>query len=206
MSTDVTATWAPKISNWLRINANVSALDFPSMTRLRKAYHSTDYREIGTLLGSGDIEIYREEDKPYMGGYTDHKEGDYLIFDFADFDYDLLTHPEVIVHEVTHMIQDSKRMRLSIIEGEMDAFLAQALFQIRAKTEDQYPDFAWRVMEAAKAFSEDDGYLGSWSFRSARDRIEQDLREHYSYSHQRVDPDFDVGTLTKRRRLDGITR
>jgi hypothetical protein len=190
---DVTGIWAPTIAGFLIGDSIVACLDFPSLMPLHRAYKGTDYAEMGRTIRRGNIEIKTEAlpKAAWRAAYVDHPGGDFLKFNTekvwpgklasapAD-DKQRLNTAANVVHEVTHMIQDWKRMRLSIVEREMDTHFAQALYLVRVGAEDVWDkSYALHALIAAQNFANDDGYLRSADFRRIRGTVASEIREHY---------------------------
>lgn len=190
---DLTSVWAPTIAGFLTADTVVAGLDFPSLTPLRRAYRGADYVEMGHVIRRGHIEIKAEElpKAGWRAAYVDHPDGDFLQFntdkvwpgalgsESADRKLKLNTAANV-VHEVSHMIQDWKRMRLSLVQREVDAHFAQALYLVRAGAEDVWDKvYALHTLIAARNYDEDKGYLHSADFRRIKGDIAGEIREHY---------------------------
>ena len=83
---------------------------------------------------------------------------------------DLDRYWSVIVHEITHMIQDYKRMKVTRRDMELDAHFAQALYRKRSKatkaTDKANSDALWRFDDEAQKYIDDSDYLWSRKFRS----------------------------------------
>ena len=110
---------------------------------------------------------------------------------------DIVGHHDVLVHEATHMIQDTKKLKISMFEMEMDAHFAQALYLVKTKQKHLFYKRAVQLM-AFKAPAEDyannSKHLTSWAFRKQKQIMKSELcKAYYGYK------DFD-----KAVRLDGL--
>ena len=197
MARDVTSVCAPKIANFLQKNKIVSTLEFPSLSRLIYAYHPCHYREAGKIIAEGKIEIYRSN----KDGLAEYKiTGDSAIVIGNDVDDD--NRNGVVVHEVTHMIQDMRRLRLSILEMELDAYFAEALYYVRRGMVEAFRDnkpmmIGIQMAKIAENFEDDERYLRTKDFRKRRGDVGKEILDEYYYRHGRTD----VG---KRFRNDGL--
>ena len=197
MAQDVTSVCAPKISNFLQKNKIVSTLSFPSISRLIYAYHSSHYREAGKIIAEGKIEIYRSN----KSGLAQYKiTGDSAIIIGNDVDDD--NRNGVVVHEVTHMIQDMRKLKLSILEMELDAYFAEALYYVRRGMVEAFEDnkpmmIGIHMARIAQNFEDDERYLKTRDFRKRRGEISKEILNEYYYRHGRTD-------LGKRFRNDGL--
>jgi hypothetical protein len=190
---DVTSVWAPTIAGFLIGDDIVAGLDFPSLTPLRRDYRGTDYQEMGHVIRRGNIELKAAElpTAKWRAAYVDHPEGDFLKFNTdkvwpaalgsEKFDRKLrLNTAANVVHEVTHMIQDWKRMWLSLVQREVDAHFAQALFLVRAKADDVWDKtYALHTLIAAQNYEADKRYLHTAHYRSIKGDMAAEIREHY---------------------------
>jgi hypothetical protein len=78
------------------------------------------------------------------------------------------------------MIQDWKRMWLSLVQREVDAHFAQALYLVRAKAEEVWDKtYALHTLIAAQNYDEDKRYLHSAHYRGIKGDIAGEIREHY---------------------------
>ena len=124
----------------------------------------------------------------------------------------------VVVHEVTHMIQDFKRMKLSKIEWEMDAYFVEAVYLARATKLDGYPrlaDFP-TLKDVAKEVAENDGLMLKRGFSDQRDAIREEVGAQLVIEEQGYlflagdvdgeDPDKTRERLGERHRMDGVRR
>ena len=197
MAQNVTSICAPKISNFLQKNKTVSTLDFPSLSRLIYAYHPSHYRDAGKVIGEGQVEIYRSN----KSGLAEYRiEGDSAIIIHDDVDDD--NRNGVVVHEVTHMIQDMRRLRLSILEMELDAYFAEALYYARVGDLEAFKDnkpmlIGIHMATIAENFEDDKKYLRTKDFRKNRGKVGKAITDEYYYRHGKTG-------LGKRFRNDGL--
>ena len=197
MVTDVTSICAPKISNFLKKNSVVSTLRFPSLSRLIYAYHPSDYVEAGRVIGQGKVEIYRSHTK----GLANYQiTGDSCITLYDDIGDD--NRNGVVVHEVTHMVQDMRRMRFSILEMELDAYFAEALYYVRRNNIKQFQDskplmISIHMAAIAESFDKDEKYIKTKDFRTRRGKCGKEIADEYWYRHG-------VSNVGKRFRNDGL--
>lgn len=197
MAQDVTKLCAPKIANFLRNSPTVQTLDFPSLSRLIYAYHPCLYREAGRIIGEGNIEIYRTNEDG-LAHY--HLEGASALFLGDDINDD--NRSGVIVHEVTHMIQDMSKMKLSILEMELDAYFAEALYYARRNLIEEFkkkkPMMIGICMALiAENYLDDKKYLTTNAFRKNRGEVSKEIANEYYYR-------AGVTNVGKRRRNDGL--
>lgn len=197
MAKNVTALCAPKISNFLKNNTIVSTLDFPSLSRMKRTYHPCDYREAGRIIGEGKVEVY-QSGKSGLASY-DVKGNSSLTFG-TSIDDD--NRNGVVVHEVTHMIQDMRQLKMSILEMELDAYFAEALYHVRRGTTDIYEDtvpflIGFRMVHIAQGFEDDESYFRTREFRRYRDDVGREIGNEYYHRH----PDMKIG---KRFKNDGL--
>ncbi len=149
-----------------------------SLSRLTRTYDGWDYRHAGNIIGRCRIEIYEVIGAEFVGRYSRDARHDHFEFDREDLPAGPLAMAGVVVHEVTHMIQDFKRMKLSKIEWEMDAYFVEAVYLARATKLDGYPrlaDFP-TLKDVAKEVAENDGLMLKRGFstsamRSARKSV-----------------------------------
>ena len=207
---------AQKIGTFLTTNSVVSTLDFPSMTRWVRAYHPCDYRRVGRIMGGGKIEVFLYEGNDesndsgsanaayFESSRTGEKE-DYWVINTTNVGGNVLNRRDLIVHEATHMIQDMKRLKQSVIEAEMDAYFAQALYHIRSKSEAAI-DYDEAFLRAARAYEADNKVLRAKSFEKLRSECWNyaywvaSSRAKYGYGTKNLDK------LKERSRRDGIKR
>lgn len=197
MVQNVTALCAPKIACFLKKNSIVSTLQFPSLSRLIYAYQPSDYRDAGTIIGQKKVEIYRTN-KDELAHYR--IEGESALFIGNNVDDD--NRNGVVVHEVTHMVQDMRRMRLSILEMELDAYFAEALYYVRRGMTEEFKTskpmmigiFMARI---AENYEEDKKYLKTKDFRKSRGEVGREVINEYYHRHG-------VTTVGKRFRNDGL--
>ena len=197
MATNTTSICAPKIANFLQQNKIVSSLDFPSLARLIYAYHSCHYRRAGRIIGKGEIEVYHSSDD---GGaaYETAGESSFIIRNAVND----TNRNGAIVHEVTHMIQDMRKLKLSEVEMELDAYFAQALYHVRdgslAVFKRTVPGFVGEPMaEIADRFEDKRSYMLTRDFRDKRDGVRKSLVFNYKNILKKTDADV-------RYRLDGL--
>ncbi|MEL6110320.1 MAG: hypothetical protein AAFU85_30295 [Planctomycetota bacterium] len=128
------------------------------------------------------------------GNKNDGKTGDVLMLECHLHDH-LGSYWSVVVHEMTHMIQDYKRMRVSRRDMEMDAHFAQSLYRKRSKGVDKANSEAvWKFDPIAQSYIDDDDYLNSIAFRMQRGKLRSSLNFHYGKHSD----------LTKKKRQDGV--
>jgi hypothetical protein len=200
---DATAVWGPKIASFLMSDINVARLDFPSLAALRRPYSGMDYVHMGHVIAGGRIEIatefggsmgralmsYRRIGNSQINVNSKYCHPGLLRPGFTSKDPKARTQDDVarlqtaavLVHEITHMIQDWKRMWMSPLEREVDAYFAKALYLVRVGADDLWPNgFANHAMIAAKFYHEDSGYLRSSAFRRMHAEVSKEIREFYT--------------------------
>ena len=197
MERDTTAICAPKIANFLQDNQVVSSLDFPSLARLIYAYHPCHYRSAGREIGKLKIEIYHSDED----GGAAYETAAESSFTFGDAVNDT-NRNGAVVHEVTHMIQDMRKLKLSEVEMELDAYFAQALYHVRdgslAVFKRTVPGFVGEPMaEIAGKFEDKRSYMLTRDFRDRRDGVRKSLVFNYKNILKKTDADV-------RYRLDGL--
>jgi hypothetical protein len=213
---DRTKEWAPKIAHFLRTDEILKKLRVRSLVRLARCYDGWDYRFAGNLIGRGRIEIYEVSGVGFVGLYSRDARHDHFEFDRADLPKGPLGQAGVVVHEVTHLIQDRKRMKLSKVEWEMDAYFVEAVYLERAGTLDNYPrlgDFP-TLRDIAKEVAKDDGLMFKRDFSKQRDAIRQEVeaqlvreeQDRLFLSGDGEEPDKTRERLIERHRLDGVRR
>ena len=197
MATDTTAICAPKIATFLQQNKVVSTLNFPSLARLVYAYHPYHYRRAGKIIAGGGIEIYHTSED---GGaaYETLAESSFT-FGAAVNDWN---RNGAVVHEATHMVQDMRKLKLSEVEMELDAYFAQALYHVRDRSVEVFlstvPPFVGVPMaDLAQDYEERGRYILSKEFKERRDQIRGALVHNYKNILKVADADV-------RTRLDGI--
>lgn len=142
------------------------------------------------------MSVYRTNrvNRAAYGNKNDGKTGDVLMLECHLHDH-LGSYWSVVVHEMTHMIQDYKRMRVSRRDMEMDAHFAQSLYRKRSKGVDKANSEAvWKFDPIAQSYIDDDDYLNSIAFRMQRGKLRSSLNFHYGKHSD----------LTKKKRQDGV--
>lgn len=197
MATNTTSICAPKIANFLKKYLKQNKLDFPSLARQIYAYHSYHYRKAARIIGELEIEIYHSSED---GGAAYVTAGE-SSFTFGNAVNDT-NRDGAIVHEVTHMIQDMRKMKLSEVEMELDAYFAQALYHVRDGSLSVFkrtvPGFVGEPMaEIAGRFEDKRSYMLTRDFRDRRDGVRNSLVFNYKNILKKTDADV-------RYRLDGL--
>lgn len=197
MAQDVTAQCAPKIANFLQNSPTVQKLDFPSLSRLICAYHPSLYQKAGRIIGEGKIETYRTNQEGLAHYRIEGASALFLGDDINDHN-----RSGVIVHEVTHLIQDMLKMKLSILEMELDAYFAEAVYYARRDMIEEFKKrkpmmIGFCMAKIAENFLDDKKYLNTKEFRKNRGEAGKEITSEYYYRAGVTD----VGT---RRRLDGL--
>ena len=183
MAKNVTAICAPKIASFLQHSPTVGTLEFPSLSRLRRTYHPSDYREAGRIIGGGKIEIY-ESGKRGLAAYEIDKDSSLTFGTRITSE----NRSAVIVHEVTHMIQDMRQMKMSILEMELDAYFAEALYHVRRGTDETFeksvpPNISVNMRILAENYEDDEKYLKTKHFRWLRGEAAKAIRNEYHHRH-----------------------
>jgi hypothetical protein len=215
---DRTKEWAPKIAQFLRTDEILKKLRVRSLSRLTRTYDGWDYRHAGGIIGRGKIEIYEVAGTAFVGRYSRDARHDHFEFDRDDLPDGPLAMAGVVVHEVTHMIQDFKRMKLSKIEWEMDAYFVEAVYLARIKKLEGYPrlaDFP-TLKDVAEKVAENDGLMLKRDFSDQRDAIRQEVGSQLVIEEQGYlflggdidgeDADKTGERLDERHRMDGVRR
>jgi hypothetical protein len=136
--------WETKIVNFLNDNPILRTMaDVPSLTRRVRDYRSQDFREIARLIRIDRISVFTGYDSGTedFGSYVGKTKAkgdleDYFIFNtYAESEP--INRPGTLVHEATHAIQDDRRMKLSYVESEMDAWFVTAVFALRTVAPDK---------------------------------------------------------------------
>ena len=100
------------------------------------------------------------------------------------------------------MIQDMRQLKMSILEMELDAYFAEALYHVRRGTTDVYEDtvpflIGFRMVRIAEEFEDDERYFRTRDFRRTRDEIGGEISKEYYHRH----PGTKIG---KRFKNDGL--
>ena len=197
MDRNTTSICAPKIANFLQNNKVVSTLDFPSLARLVYAYHPYHYRKAGKIIAEGRIEIYHSSDDGGAAYETGGKSAFFIRSAVTDDNRN-----GALVHEVTHMIQDKRKMKLSEVEMELDAYFAQALYHVRDGSIGVFkatvPPFVGGPMaDIAEEYDAKRCYMMTKEFKKKRDAIRGSLVFNYTTILGKADADV-------RQRLNGL--
>ena len=130
--------WETKIVNFLNDDPILRKWEeVPSLTRRMRHYRSQDFRDITRHIRDDRISVFTGSDPgtsefaSYVGK-TDARGDleDYFIFN-TFVESEPTNRPASVVHEVIHAIQDDRRMKLSYVEKEMDAWFVTAVFALR---------------------------------------------------------------------------
>lgn len=130
--------WEDKVANFLSGDSIERTIkEVPSLTRRVRHYRSEDFREIAKHIRRDRISVLTGHDSGttefgfYVGRATQRGDlEDYFIFN-TFVETEPTKRPGTLVHEATHAIQDDKRMKLSYVESEMDAWFVTAVFALR---------------------------------------------------------------------------
>ena len=206
---DVTDSTGKEMSSILKNNCKIKKLEFPSVTHPRyKSWRYTpgNFETVAKHIGlnEGQVRVYsskQSKNSSYWNVQKKNRRDDttsptefFMLKDKVA--NSLKSFIDVLVHESTHMIQDYKRLKMSIVDAEMDAHFAQALYLVRANetAKDnslQLPPF----IEAAKAYDADADYLTSRAFKKQKRFMCSRIVDQYKKAG--VD-------ITKRTRMDGL--
>lgn len=210
---DVSDTVGVQISQLMDRDAVARNLAFPrsQFPALKcSGYQGEHYEEMGRRLGSGNIWTLQTEEIPSMARYISYGASiSILLLRPLAAETPLLA-MSVILHELTHAIQDWKKWRLSPLDEEVDAHMAEALYMVRtnsyerADTETFFKEF----LEAAEAFDGNAGYFRTRAYRKTREKFRQDIYQHYEMMRSTLTDNFDPiefeKQFSKRRRRDGM--
>lgn len=204
---DVSATLGPKISGFLTSDVHVASLKFPPLRRTsvgNKRYLPSDYLAVGLNIGRHKVEVYETRvDYKWHASYFNSAHADAVLLT-PKVTACLTKYLDVIVHEATHMAQDYKRERISMLEQEVDAKFAQALYLLRSGR--SLAGLPIDLAIAAEFFDEDPDYLESNSFRWKKlPTIESALIAEYSKVVKNKCGKFDAKEFQRAKRLDGVT-
>jgi len=130
--------WETKIVNFLNQDPILRAWEeVPSLTRRMRHYRSQDFRDIARYIRDDRISVFTGFDPGTneFAGYVGKTKvrgdlEDYFIFN-TYVESDPMNRPATVVHEATHAIQDDRRMKLSYVEAEMDAWFVMAVYALR---------------------------------------------------------------------------
>lgn len=194
---DVTSTAGARLVSFLQGDPIVKGLEFPSVNRVlwgKWRYRPSDYSAVAPSIGPGKVQVYEDptsDDPAYFNAPT----GDFFILPVGYTDK-LDLNLDVMVHEATHMVQDSKRLRLTKLEAEMDAHFAQALYRVRSGKTFSLPALQLiPFIIAAKEFAADAKYMLGGEFCRLRETMRSAIIEAYMHKHD---------DLTVKKRLDGV--
>jgi hypothetical protein len=204
---DVSATLGPKISGFLTSDIHVASLKFPPLRRTsvgNKRYLPSDYLAVGLNIGRHKVEVYETRiDYKWHASYFNSAQADAILLT-PRVTACLSKFLDVIVHEATHMVQDYKRERISMLEQEVDAKFAQALYLLRSGR--SLAALPVDLAVAAEIFVDDPGYLESNHFRwKSLPKIEGTMITEYSQVVKNKCGKFDDKEFKRAKRLDGVT-
>jgi hypothetical protein len=234
--------WETKIVNFLNGDPILRAWEeVPSLTRRVRHYRGQDYRDISRYIRDDRISVFTGYDPgtDEFAAYVGKTEArgdleDYFIFN-TYVETEPTNRPATLVHEATHAIQDDRRMKLSYVEKEMDAWFVMAVYALRrlartsARAEDADselmslmnipPGETWSMNPTQdKAVKLARRFLGGQSVRDAGDLLkgfESAVRAKYknavaadverSGGLMHTD-DESMTKLNRRKRMNGIRR
>jgi hypothetical protein len=130
--------WETRIVNFLNNDPILRAWEeVPSLTRRVRHYRSQDFRDISRYIRDDRISVLTGYDPGTneFAAYVGKTEArgdleDYFIFN-TYVELEPTNRPATLVHEATHAIQDDRRMKLSYVEKEMDAWFVMAVYALR---------------------------------------------------------------------------
>jgi hypothetical protein len=203
---DISSTIGAKISGFLTSDVHVASLKFPPLRRTNvgnKRYLPSDYLAVGLNIGRNKVEVYEtREDYKWHAMYFNSSQADAILLT-PKVTACLTKFLDVIVHEATHMVQDYKRERISMLEQEVDGKFAQALYLLRSGR--SLSALPIDLAIAAELFDEDPDYLESNHFRWKKlPTIESSLIAEYSKVVKNKNGTFDAKEFQRAKRLDGI--
>jgi hypothetical protein len=145
------------ISYFLQHGGILKNFRFPKISAPAiNVYRPEFYAEMGCKIASVAIEVVLGEGKVAGAKAFYNKDGTpRLTLTKATEALNTPAHWSTIAHEATHMIQDWKKWRMSLLEMEVDAHFAQALF-LHYKGAAASSDDMNYFMEAAVAFAAND--------------------------------------------------
>lgn len=204
---DVSSTIGPKISGFLTSDVHVATLKFPPLRRTNvanKRYLPSDYLAVGLNIGRKKVEVYETKvDYKWHASYFNSEQADAILLT-PKVTACLSKFLDVIVHEATHMVQDYKRERISMLEQEVDAKFAQALYLLRSGR--SLSGLPVDLAISAEIFDEDPDYLDSHNFRWKKlPTIESALIAEYSKVVKNKNGTFDLKEFQRAQKLDGVT-
>jgi hypothetical protein len=210
---DVSATFGPVMAELLERDRQVKdltfpRLQFPALTCI--GYSSSHYEEVAHKIREGKIDVYEtREDHHFNASYRSYGSLNFFVITPKVSSSPALSMC-TIVHEVTHAIQDWKQWRTSGLDRELDAHFAEALYLFRSgKESEAASDLRMtRFMIAAREYNGNPRYFLSIGFRRLREKLRNDIYEHYRFMHATFDDNFDPEefdrSFRRRKRLDGI--
>ncbi len=197
-----------KIACFLKSDKRISEIAFPVLRRFnptKKGYGPCGYRDVGSLIGQGRVAIYEtRHDQKWEAMYHSSKAGDSLVL--TPRVANNLNGPSAlgsILHESTHLVQDWRGMRMSLLEAEIDAHFAEALFLIRGGH--SLAGSYLNLEAAAEIYNDDSDYLSSRRFRTkVLPQIEGEVINACKKAAQAQGKSFNPKEFRRNFRWDGV--
>ena len=197
---DLTETIGAVMKKFLESDQFVKKLEFPCITHLARRnwfYRPSDYYTVAQCIGVGKVQVYEdaETDNAAYFNLSDGKTGDFFLL-APHVAQNIHQWMSSLVHEATHMIQDYKKMKLTLQEMETDTHFAQALYRAHLLGRvDKANSHALTYFDiAAQEYVKDPDYLKSMAFRKYRFKLLSSLIMGYGHKQN----------FTNRIRLDGV--